>query len=1717
MDKGDGSTLHGQDIDVVELLRKTNAYHVSTVSKDKFEPKAGEILTVWSRCAITAPHSSTEFDSLDPVFNTLTNQILDAKNLITSLTVKKNFKDYAIDSLKRYHALHDIMSSLPGCLKISSQTLNIPPEATTDFKALIKIARNVTSRLILMAVTESMNDDSQRYFGNFIRKNDLPVPLSYYKFNVNTDQIEYVINFNLITEILCLTDDRILLQMGSPSTVEQGKSSLLPYMCLDKRHECINTAGNASLRAGCVDVLSGTIQSKNEVQQVYTIFDVHGTVQNGLNHDLIRTIQYYAAVLIFYITLDDLESDVMQSILFDIGLQPTIFVVFDQEFDDRDVEDRLKFHDECKKKLKPFLPSTSTPRFYVLSAPYASVWQQKSDSRDFDEENRGQLLRQSFSDAFVHIESAITQQKLVFRSCFMIQSRFLSCRSVNAPPNADVSSFTVEKKSKQWLEKYTDQTDNLRDATPIVYLQGKIRAAEKQLIRQTDEDMTSLVAIANKWKTELNRITSVSALTKFFIEILTQRTFVELLILDKYLEKWRSQYQPSLLIEMSEKKERAINLMDVIKKYEAEEQAIVKQSLTDQNVAAKRAEILENLKNSSTKLKEVHDEMEVLENKLMNVDLTIGLLLDEITAIVNFNPRLLDAKNPETTIDKLAICFVNLMNRGIALHILRGRPLECPSSLLSKSIQIAGRNARSPPFVVCVVGEQSSAKSSLLNTCFGTNFRVSSGRCTIGVYLSVVHWEDLTVVILDTEGLLSVEEASALFDNQIVTMAMLSSHVTIINHKGEFSTTLGSLIGMSLYAKTKLEANMKPTLLFILRDQSDTSDEAKRKHFFPQLTTLKQALQTDANFLTTSLDDILEINSNAVMLLSNAIVKDIDKRSGIKQTYRNRSFPIEIQEVRRIIHGYLESYRTNNIYKDFDNMSLVLASNWSVIDQLGPDLLSCKTLMELRRMTEVQTIALDILKPAASSLNEQLDNLVENMLKSHQQSKMTMESMNNAITTFRNDVEKIVADVQDKTLDTFATSTAKSYFSIDVTEKWKRTIISSLKNLTEQYNHIFEERLQTSCHEKIAKEVEDTLIATAEKRFNQDKSTNVEQLRIMMKAETDQLRKDSQENLKMLFAQSSVITEKIVRLYDACLQLQKNKRSRAIHDMLPSMPPSNFISYSDELTKVVSSLEDFVSKTTNKVGKGQRLGHFLGLSTELDKMWAPIKNKAHWFTSSDAASNRKILVEIFCAVLPKLKSELCKLVKNDHPIYNKMKVMEEAIDKIEEVMSLREITDQQGDLNRNALVSDLAVIALRVLVEESIRVDTINQREKVSELNARIKRIEESVERQIASMKDASKQGYELASTVAEALFIELKRIMITKITHDMRQAVINSDSIVHENIQKQAYNSSFMMSDPEKILKYVTNINRYFLEISLDSIRAVFVAMINDQTAKLESLINTMLVDIHNAVDSNECKNYAEVNKIIVECAQKSFTSNTNGYIHVTFEFPAAMSMGIPNSALFKSAFRRIFEFSSKVPDTARSIIDSLRGAAFKECLTAITRKLGCQAQCPGCGAKCAVIGDHIEEVISRSPRAGHGPPPDADAKVKIHNTTFHLAECLHGGSYHGTRKPVLYKCYQNWTTAGIQLNENEVVRPVSLYYNHFHPSWFKNLDEMSRTANDRQSEHAALEQRRGWMFVRKIICDRHKQNDYSDEEYEKMAEPYPKVNSLPIDFSINWKDSSL
>ncbi|TNN40972.1 Interferon-induced very large GTPase 1 [Liparis tanakae] len=160
--------------------------------------------------------------------------------------------------------------------------------------------------------------------------------------------------------------------------------------------------------------------------------------------------------------------------------------------------------------------------------------------------------------------------------------------------------------------------------------------------------------------------------------------------------------------------------------------------------------------------------------------------------------------------------------------------------------------------VVTVLGVQSTGKSTLLNTMFGVQFAVSSGRCTRGAFMLLIRInEDIKkelnydfMVIIDTEGLKSPELAqldnSHEHDNELTTLVVGLSDVTIINIAMENSTEMKDILQIVVHAFLRMkEVGKKPKCQFVHQNVSDVSAHEKnlrdRKLLMQQLNEMTQA------------------------------------------------------------------------------------------------------------------------------------------------------------------------------------------------------------------------------------------------------------------------------------------------------------------------------------------------------------------------------------------------------------------------------------------------------------------------------------------------------------------------------------------------------------------------------------------------------------------------------------------------------------------------------------------------------------------------------------------------------------------------------------------------------------------------------------------------------------------------------------------------------------
>ena len=118
------------------------------------------------------------------------------------------------------------------------------------------------------------------------------------------------------------------------------------------------------------------------------------------------------------------------------------------------------------------------------------------------------------------------------------------------------------------------------------------------------------------------------------------------------------------------------------------------------------------------------------------------------------------SKIPENKKHKLSAAFAEQIWAGEPFEVIDGERMHFQFGMLNRVFQILEDRMCNKPFVVeCTLGPQSSGKSTLMNRKYGCSFKVSEGRCTRGVWGQLIRMEDRNILVLDTEGLQSVEKA----------------------------------------------------------------------------------------------------------------------------------------------------------------------------------------------------------------------------------------------------------------------------------------------------------------------------------------------------------------------------------------------------------------------------------------------------------------------------------------------------------------------------------------------------------------------------------------------------------------------------------------------------------------------------------------------------------------------------------------------------------------------------------------------------------------------------------------------------------------------------------------------------------------------------------------------------------------------------------------------
>ncbi|CDQ81918.1 unnamed protein product [Oncorhynchus mykiss] len=250
---------------------------------------------------------------------------------------------------------------------------------------------------------------------------------------------------------------------------------------------------------------------------------------------------------------------------------------------------------------------------------------------------------------------------------------------------------------------------------------------------------------------------------------------------------------------------------------------------------------LDNLSQKSQNSSETKEEIAYLDRQISNSSLGTEHFLREMGQLYESAVLLSETEESRQQLQHLPRLCAELLLDGFPLELVDGDasniPLRWVSDVLHQlNVLVQPKNKIR---VVTVLGVQSTGKSTLLNTMFGVQFAVSSGRCTRGAFMLLIKVkEDFKkelncdfVVIIDTEGLKSPELAqlddSFEHDNELATLVVGLSDVTIINIAMENSTEMKDILQIVVHAFLRMkEVGKKPKCQFVHQNQLNEMTQA---------------------------------------------------------------------------------------------------------------------------------------------------------------------------------------------------------------------------------------------------------------------------------------------------------------------------------------------------------------------------------------------------------------------------------------------------------------------------------------------------------------------------------------------------------------------------------------------------------------------------------------------------------------------------------------------------------------------------------------------------------------------------------------------------------------------------------------------------------------------------------------------------------------------------
>ncbi|XP_027033273.2 up-regulator of cell proliferation-like [Tachysurus fulvidraco] len=522
--------------------------------------------------------------------------------------------------------------------------------------------------------------------------------------------------------------------------------------------------------------------------------------------------------------------------------------------------------------------------------------------------------------------------------------------------------------------------------------------------------------------------------------------------------------------------------------------------------------------------KKDRDAIAQLDQELIDSSLGIEHYMREMGQI--YEAASFGSTNMSEKILNLPTLAAKLLLSGFPLELLDGDASNIPEKWVSDVLMELHKmvKERSRLLVITVLGVQSTGKSTLLNTMFGVQFAVSSGRCTRGAFMILLPvGEDLKeellcdfVLLIDTEGLkspaLAQLEDSYEHDNELATFVIGLSDVTIINVAMENSTEMKDVLQIAVHAFLRMKEIGKKTVChFVHQNVGGVSAHEKnmtdRKKLLDQLNEMtliaaEMESQPDVRKFTDVLNYDVEKNNWYIPGLwhgtppmapvntgYSVAVLDFKKNLLEMLNERKDEKPIQIPEFLKWMSSLWKAVKFENFVFSFRNTLVAHAyenlckefSDWEWSFRRHMLTLICKAEVQLSNAetSSIQEVSKTLKENLNKEIGVQTKLITEKLKDYYKQRDRYVHLVEKYKADFTNSIKSLQTELTDEVRKKFEVVLDKRRNKEKVediqnkqTDKIKQKILHLLQNYKGHKDEVTDEDLKANFESMWSREVE---------------------------------------------------------------------------------------------------------------------------------------------------------------------------------------------------------------------------------------------------------------------------------------------------------------------------------------------------------------------------------------------------------------------------------------------------------------------------------------------------------------------------------------------------------------------------------------------------------------------------------------------------------------------